>query len=275
MILFKRLSLHKNKIPTPGIGCVNALSVSWFIGVESIGCTLAAINVHLEWSIDPYGLMSLENDIYRGGETYTGDDKDASTYTNDGNSDSGSSQESEGKQQQDTRFVIDTIDTNDDDKDRITYNDTSRAADSGHINDDPDTSIMSKMSIMSTADASHSIEESGHDQPTNLQEQSTEEIKNDTNDTYKNVGNGDAYRPQFTTEKEILNINPVSHVTSAQGGADGIVIDISGQPSVGKGEVVNLLPQSKVRIIQVIGPISDGYLKTTGSTLYRKEIMKH
>jgi hypothetical protein len=168
-------------------------------------------------------------------ETYTGDDKDASTYTNDGKSDSGSSQESEGKQQQDSKLsdTIDMIDMIDNDKYRIVSNATPTATDSSHINDEPQTSIMSKMSIMSTTEALHSIEESGHDQPTNLQEQSTKEIKNDT---YKNVGNGDAYRPQFTTGKEILNVNPVSHVTSAQGGADGTVIDIPGQTSAKERE---------------------------------------
>ncbi len=72
---------------------------------------------------------------------------------------------------------------------------------------------MSKMSITSTTEASHSsLEESGYDQPTKFQEKSTEEIKNDTNDVYENGHNGDADRPQITTEKEILNVNHVNHV---------------------------------------------------------------
>ena len=76
---------------------------------------------------------------------------------------------------------------------------------------------MSKMSITSTTEASHSsLEESGYDQPTKFQEKSTEEIKNDTNDVYENGHNGDADRPQITTEKEILNVNHVNHVSSAQ-----------------------------------------------------------
>ncbi|MGB6591250.1 MAG: ParB/RepB/Spo0J family partition protein, partial [Candidatus Nitrosopolaris sp.] len=95
--------------------------------------------------------------------------------------------------------------------------DTPTATDSSHTNDEPQTSIMSIMSITSTTEASHSsLEESGYDQPTKFQEKSTDEIKDDTNDVSKNGHNGDAERPQITTEKEILNVNHVNYVTSPQ-----------------------------------------------------------
>jgi hypothetical protein len=54
-----------------------------------------------------------------------------------------------------------------------------------------------------------SLEETCHDQPTKCQEKSTEETKSNTNDGYKNSGNGDADIPQITTEKEIPNVNHV------------------------------------------------------------------
>jgi hypothetical protein len=88
--------------------------------------------------------------------TYEGGDKDTSSYSNDGNN---GSQENEGKQQEDARFVIDTIDTIDtidNGKDRIANNDTHAATDTSHITEQPQTSIMSKMSIMSTSEAPHS-----------------------------------------------------------------------------------------------------------------------
>jgi hypothetical protein len=99
--------------------------------------------------------------------------------------------------------LLDTIDNG---KDRIAGNDTPTVT--SHINDEPQTSIMSIMSITSTTEASHSsLEESGYDQPTKFHEKSTDEIKDDTNDVSKNGHNGDAERPQITTEKEILNFS--------------------------------------------------------------------
>lgn len=73
--------------------------------------------------------------------------------------------------------------------------------------------------------------------------------KNATNEVYKNGDNGDADRPQITTEKEILNVNHVNHVTPAQRcstnpscnaantvDADGTVRDIAGSLSAKERE---------------------------------------
>jgi replicative DNA helicase Mcm len=185
---------------------------------------------------DKIRILSISPLVLAWRESYTGGDKDALNYTNDGDSGCSSNQESEGEQQQQqAEFVIDTIDTIDSDKDGIASNEAATdritATDFSPISEERQTSIMSNMSIKVNTSENSEISHSSHkkkdltnsgdnttDQLTKCQEKSTPIPQNSEKETTpnENLGGSEGQKVRNESEEELTKSKDYPAYISSQ-----------------------------------------------------------